>query len=551
KGEIRTLKTNIIDVFEKQYPLDINVIVNNRNIVLGDALDLSISSWHGNEATPHTHACYVYCNNKIVEKFPYKQAEWKHSLLKSLYNTEMSYTPKSPGKYKFVLFAKDAAGNIKTYTTDEFSVTASPLELRANVGFKKYQTGSVVNITARASGGSGKYQYAYYVFKENAVIEKFGYTANAQFKYTPKSAGTYYVLAFVKDSLGAIKTNATSEFYVETYPLNIELYSESFNKIVYCGAYPEGGVAPYKYAYYIYKNNTLVEKFPYIDGEVDIYGYYNDFYYNPKNSGKYKVLVFVKDSAGTIKTKTTEEFEINLDLKLNRTPEIENSITLGNAINVKTYAIYGEGFYKYAYYIYKNGALLQKLPYTNNANLAYKPKTTGIYKILVFVKDDAGETVYGFSNECTVKAASNLKFTNAQIPETAVLNELIAVEAYAQDGIAPYQYAYYIYLNNNIIKKTNYSEYNKTYKFTATKAGDYKVSAFIKDATGAIVYGTSKTCKVSNNPPSNYQDMTLYTYRVETYSSSLYMEFMVRGGMGPYQCAYYIYKDGIRIKNTP
>ncbi|NMD38735.1 MAG: hypothetical protein GYA87_08680 [Christensenellaceae bacterium] len=193
---------------------------------------------------------------------------------------------------------------------------------------------------------------------------------------------------------------------------------------------------------------------------------------------------------------------------------------------------------------------MERLPYTNNANLAYKPKTTGVYKIVVFVKDDIGKIVYGTSNDCIVNAASKLKFDDVIITEEAAPNDLIAVTTYVQYGVAPYQYAYYIYHNNNIIKRTSYSEYNQTYKFIATKVGDYKVTAFVKDATGAIVYRGSNSCVVSNNPPITYQDMIINPYH-KIISSIVYMEFAISGGMGPYEYAYYVYKDGIRIKTTP
>ncbi|NMD38232.1 MAG: hypothetical protein GYA87_06075 [Christensenellaceae bacterium] len=548
KGEIRTLKSAYTNVVETQEPIDVKANIQSGNVVLGDAKRLEIQSWGGNNATRHMHAYYVYHNNKLVERFPYIQAEDEYELN---YYSYITYTPKNSGKYKFTVFAKDASGKAKGYTTEDFSVISSPLELRANVALKKYNIGSLANITAQASGGSGKYQYAYYVYKNNALIERFSYTAKAEFNYTPKSEGTYRVRVFVKDSLGAFKTDDTSDFLVENFQLNVHLDSEFKNNLFYHRAYPEGGLPPYQYAHYIYRNNALVEKLPYTVGYGDgVEKYFGFVFYKPKSSGTYKILTFVKDAAGTIKTATTQEVNVDFDLKMTAYPSIEGMVFLGNNINVKTYVNYGEGFYQYAYYIYKDGALLKKLPYTNNANFAYKPESKGTYKILVFVRDDTGKIVFGMSNECDVIDAEPLHFHMATIPSAALLNNQIYVGAHAFGGVQPYQYAYYIYHNNKLIKKTAYSEYDKSYSFTATSPGIYHATAFIKDAAGAIVYGPTTNCEVSSNPqPNDYQEMFV-SANVNVNASILEIVGGAEYGMPPYQRAYYLYKDGVRVHTS-
>ncbi|NMD37247.1 MAG: hypothetical protein GYA87_01030, partial [Christensenellaceae bacterium] len=577
KGEIITLKSDKVTVFEKYKPIKLYVSFYTGNIVLGDVINFEIRSYYGNESTPHMYAYYVYKDNTLLQKFPYKQAEHilydgSNTTTRTECRAEVSYTPKSTGKYKFIIFAKDALGKITTYTTDEYLVKGMPLNLRATLSNKNLRIGEVANVIAEASGGSGTYQYAYYVYKNNALIQRVGYTANAQFNYTPTSEGTYKVLAFVKDSLGAIQTEATHEFFVTNkppFPLNVYLNVTLYSNAMVFETYPEGGFAPYQYAYYIYKDNTLIERLlPYIDGEGDsLEGYYHELLYIPKNAGTYKVLAFVKDATGAIKTNMSAPLEFKSELEMYSAPKTKGKIIyLGNAITLLDIPVRGgEGFYKYAYYIYKEDTLMEKLPYTNNANLAYKPKSTGKYKILVFVKDDSGKIVYGMSNEFTVRDAAALKFDYVNFPEVALPNNQIDVSARAYGGVEPHQYAYYIYHNNNIIKKTAYSEGERNYDyyfgetytyhkygFTATSPGNYHVIVFVKDATGAIITQRTDTCVVSNNPqPSNYEEMNIGA-NLNKYTSSFRLFFEINGGgMGPYyQYAYYIYKDEVRIKTT-
>ncbi|NMD37478.1 MAG: hypothetical protein GYA87_02205 [Christensenellaceae bacterium] len=551
KGEIRTLKSKkFVNVVNNPNPIEIRVDVFFRNIVLGDVVPFEIISFGGNEQKPHMHAYYVYKDNKVIEKFPYKQSKWYFD--NGFYASDVIYKPKSPGKYKYVLFVKDALGNAKTHTTEEFLVMDSPLNLRANLKNKNLNLGEVANVIAEASGGAGNYQYAYYVYKNNTIIERFSYTTNSQFNYTPKSEGMYKVQVFVKDRLGAFKIDTTQEFFVTKAPLRVSISEVFAANLIRCKTCPEGGVAPYKYAYYIYKENTLVEKLPYVNGEGDsIEGYCHQLNYIPKSSGTYRILAFVKDAAGIIKAKSTNNINYNGDLTMYENPQIEDMIHLGNNINVKTYVRSGQGFYKYAYYIYKNDVLLQRLPYTNNSNFAYKPENPGMYKVLVFVKDDTGKIVYGMSNSCYVYVSIGFLFDYVRISEVSLPNSEIEVRARAYDGIEPYQYAYYIYHNNSIIKRTNYSEYAQTYKFTATNLGNYHVMAFVKDATGAIVYGSSNICVVSNNPipPSSYQGMNV-DCDFKKAASTLNIRACVYDGMAPYQYAYYVYKDGVRVKNA-
>ncbi|NMD38510.1 MAG: hypothetical protein GYA87_07535 [Christensenellaceae bacterium] len=557
KGEIITITSDTkVNVVELTHPLKVIAYTTSaKNIVLGDAIYFQITSEGGVGSQAHMHTYYVYKNNQVIEKFPYKQVGSSDFDFYNAYSysSQVEYIPKAPGKYKFVAFAKDAAGNATSYTTDEFLVRGSELHLRANLINTNIRFGEVAQIIAEASGGSGEYQYAYYVYKDNAIIERFYYTENAQFNYTPKSTGTYMVRVFVKDSLGDIKIDNTQDFTVESSILNVgPVHIDGYNGKISCRAYPEGGVAPYTYAYYIYKDKAIIEKTSYLEGISDPEdGFFGECEYIPKSSGTYKITVFVKDAEGTIKIATSPDLEFNNDITIWINPQIEANIYLGNAINCEMNASYGEGFYKYAYYIYKDNAILQKMPYTNNAKLVYTPESTGIYKILVFVKDDAGKIVYAMSNECTVNSSEALKINSVNIPEVSLPNCPIKVESSVNGGIKPYQCAHYIYQNNNIIKKTNYSEYDEDFNFIATSPGNYHVIAFVKDATGGIAYRRSNTCVVSNNPqPSNYQEMNIQTsFYNET--SKLTLRADVTGGVKPYQYAYYIYKDGERIKIVP
>lgn len=59
-------------------------------------------------------------------------------------------------------------------------------------------------------------QYAYYVYKNDEIIDKFSYKKDAHFTYTVKEPGSYKVKAYIKD-----KNDETESKYTETVEMDI------------------------------------------------------------------------------------------------------------------------------------------------------------------------------------------------------------------------------------------------------------------------------------------------------------------------------------------
>lgn len=47
----------------------------------------------------------------------------------------------------------------------------------------------------------------------------------------------------------------------------------------------------------------------------------------------------------------------------------------------------------YAYYVYKDGEVLEKYPYKKDAHFSYTAKEPGVYKVAVYVRDQYGNKV--------------------------------------------------------------------------------------------------------------------------------------------------------------
>ncbi|PGZ95350.1 hypothetical protein COE51_20600 [Bacillus pseudomycoides] len=72
---------------------------------------------------------------------------------------------------------------------------------------------STLKVTTKATGDN--LNYAYYVYKDDQVIEKTKYDSNSSFTYAAKEPGTYYARAYVKDGNGERVALNTDKIKVE------------------------------------------------------------------------------------------------------------------------------------------------------------------------------------------------------------------------------------------------------------------------------------------------------------------------------------------------
>ena len=157
-----------------------------------------------------------------------------------------------------------------------------------------------------------------------------------------------------------------------------------------------GGIAPYQYAYYVYKDGIRIKTTPYSTNYHD-----KNVYYNVTESGTYKVIFFVKDNIGKIKTHIVD----NIVFNLHNEPNIidinfkKDSTYLGNPLEVRTIVNYGHGS-NIAYNVFKDGKLYYKsnfMPYyAMDGDIqpwSFKPAHKGSYKVEAIVRSPSGATV--------------------------------------------------------------------------------------------------------------------------------------------------------------
>ncbi|QIZ05612.1 hypothetical protein HFZ78_01685 [Priestia megaterium] len=101
---------------------------------------------------------------------------------------------------------KDASKSDKNQVAKEQVSKESEVKI-AKAMIKKVDTQNFYVVATAASGNN--LTYAYYVYKDNKVIEKQLYKKDAYFSYKITAQGSYKVRVFLKDANGKIVTKDT------------------------------------------------------------------------------------------------------------------------------------------------------------------------------------------------------------------------------------------------------------------------------------------------------------------------------------------------------
>ena len=306
------------------------------------------------------------------------------------YSTATSYTwtPASLGSYKVQIKAKDSKNTVKV---KEFTLTVSnPLVNNSKISATSIAKGQSVKLTGAATGGTGYYQYAFVAQSPDGnwhVLQNYSTTATYTFK--PASVGKYTVQVKIKDNLGALKVKSFSLNVSNALVNNSQVSTVSITKgqsVTFTGA-AAGGTAPYQYAYVVQAPNgnwTVLKDYSTATSHT----------WTPASTGKYTLQIKVKDSKGTVSTKS---FTLNVDPTplTNKSTVSATSATRSNGLTVTGAAVGGTSPYQYAlvYRLSSSSSYSIARNYSTTKTMTFKPSQAGTYYLVVKVKDNVGTVV--------------------------------------------------------------------------------------------------------------------------------------------------------------
>lgn len=224
--------------------------------------------------------------------------------------TSATFYPAVGGTYQVMVRVKDAKGKIsKTSFTVKSDKSTSTLANKSTLKASEITLGSAFRVTAKATGGTGSYSYAFY-FKRSSNKEwkllgtEFGTASTA--KVTPTSAASYDFRVLIKDGTGRVVTKtlkgvcqnaAAAAALKNTSVVNAE--AVSVGKTIKMTGKASGGTAPYTYAFYYKRSES--SSWRTIGTE---FGTATTGSIKPTAAVSYDLKVIVKDSTGKTATKT-------------------------------------------------------------------------------------------------------------------------------------------------------------------------------------------------------------------------------------------------------
>ena len=364
----------------------------------------------------------------------------------------------------------DLPASVKT-----LSVDLTPSVTKASVG-------QTVTLKAAAANANGTVKYTFLL--NDGTTLKAASTANSC-TWTPTKAGTYTVAVKAQDSALSITSTAVITVTASgTLTSNASVSSSELklgSSVTLKGA-AVGGKTPYQYAYYYKKASASAYT------RIKDYSTTASVTYQPTAAGTYTLLIKVKDSAGTIISKTFPLTVTSSVATLNNTSAVSAaSITLGNTVTLKGSATGGTGTYQYTYWYKKSTAsAYSKLKdYSTTSSYTFKPIAAGTYDILIKVKDSSGTIVKKtFSLKVTDSGLTNTSKLSAT---TITLGDTIRVTASATGGSTPYTYGVY-YKKTSKDTWTTVQSYNtnRAIVIKPAAATSYDVCVKVKDSTGKI-----------------------------------------------------------------
>jgi len=189
------------------------------------------------------------------------------------------------------------------------SVTGTALAVsKLTVSPSKYQyVNKPVTVSATAIGGTGNYQYRFYVYNGEKVVKSTDWNGSTSLKWTPVSAATYKIVVKVRDGQGKEATLQKSlpviTKKVAVSSLKASKMKIKKGKIITFKVNVSGGKKAYTYNF---KVSTAKGKTVKKSGNIKK----GTWKWKATKKGTYKVSVTVKDQLGMKATKTVKKIKV-------------------------------------------------------------------------------------------------------------------------------------------------------------------------------------------------------------------------------------------------
>ena len=226
----------------------------------------------------------------------------------------------------------------------------------------------------------------------------------------------------------------------------------------------------------------------------------------------------------------------------------KTSAAEGEKITWTATASGGTGTLKHYFILYKDGTKIKTQAYSTKNTFSYTPTEPGTYKVKVYVKDSADKKVYKTSTGVTVtEAVAALTISSIKADKSsAAAGEKITWTATASGGTGTLQYYFILYKDGTKLKTRSYST-TKTFSYTPTEAGTYKVRVYVKDSADNKVNKLSSAVEVTSGTSALAISGVKANKTSVSAGEKITWTATASGGTGTLKYYFILYKDGTKL----
>ncbi|MGL4773186.1 MAG: triple tyrosine motif-containing protein [Clostridium sp.] len=327
--------------------------------------------------------------------------------------------------------------------------------------------------------------------------------------YQEKEAGEYKLLCLVKDiltnkeyddrALIIYKVKAYNEVVIKKLSTNMKAPQVTGTEIIIKGDVVGGRELLYKFK---------------IDGPIgEDSGYKrgNEFVWQPKHEGTYRITLYAKDISFNGEYEAKETFDFHIEKKGEKPVRINDVIldgkktmVVGQTANIKIVADGGTSL-TYSFLIYKNNKEMERVDYSKTNWVNFTPDEKGEYEIEMRVKDKFSNKEYDANTFMYLKAKEYLpgEIDCILVSNTNnyLVGDTIELEIITQNTKSVL-IKYVTKINGHIVEETEFIK-NKKLKIKPKCAGKYVFEFYAKNVKCTEEFDSKKEIiiNVAEAPP--------------------------------------------------
>ncbi len=437
-------------------------------VIIGDAIQLTAAGKGG--VSPYSYQFSYKINNSDGDEI---KAETDIEAVDKTQKTISFDQFDEAGTYTFYVEITDKNGAVSLNTVEKaLTVTVTDPPVITGLAVTDFETEEPLNTSSyqkqkisltatnkpEAGGDDLTYTFSYKVGSKSGTIDAADVEGN-QASFTPEIPGTYtfYVSAIDNDTDLTSVTYTLSKFVVlKTFGVKSLKTSkpsgQDINTEIKLSAAPDGGKAPYTYAFYqkLRENDAdQIEEADYEDCQLPGDAAKNFVTFKPVTEGTYILLVEITDANG-VKATESIDFDINnppvVTLTTNKTGE---PVYVGDTVELTATVASGTGIGDMDYLFYWTRGTEPEYPETTTlvnprmAKANFVPDQAGSYNLFVEVTDDNYVTKTAKIGSFKVLGDVSVKSLVADKKTPQNIGTTIKLTATGTGGKTPYQYQFY------------------------------------------------------------------------------------------------------------